>query len=597
MIENFHLLRPEWLLALIPLFIISGLLLRKQLFSRNWQSVIDPQLLPHLLIGKPGKQSHLPVITFTLMGLLCILSLSGPAWQQLPQPVFKQQSALVIALDLSQSMDATDIKPSRLTRARYKVSDILKQRKEGQTALIAYAGSAFTVTPLTDDTDTIDALVPSLTTDIMPAQGSNTSRALKKAEQLLSNAGISKGDIFLITDNIEASAADMMDELRSKGHRISVLAIGTEAGAPVALTDGDFLKDQSGAIVIPKLNIPALRKFTSLSGGRFSLITTDDRDTRYLLGQLDNDHFKTSASDTEMKADVWREEGPWLLLLLIPLAALAFRRGYLVIILALILPYPDTASALSWDEIWLNDNQRAQQQFEQGHHQQATELFNNPEWKAAAHYRAGDYQQAIEQLSGLDNAEAHYNRGNALARMGNTAKAIEAYKQALKLDPDHEDAKHNKSLLEQQQQQTQQQNKQQDSDSQNKDESQNSSDASKNDKNNDKQSSSDNNQSSNNDSQTGQQDNKQPPSENSQQQAKKNQQDNQNQKPADQSDAEQTDAKPPLSDSASEQQELSEQASKQWLRKIPDNPGDLLKRKFKYQYNQQQTPERTSNPW
>ncbi|MCW8911089.1 MAG: VWA domain-containing protein [Gammaproteobacteria bacterium] len=592
MIEQFHFQRVEWLLALIPLFIFSGLLIRKKLFIRSWKSVIDPQLLPHMLIGKPGKASRLPVILFMIAGLLSIFSLAGPAWEQLPQPVFKQQSALVIALDLSRSMDAADIKPSRLSRARYKISDILKQRKEGQTALIAYAGSAFTVTPLTDDADTIDSLISSLSTDIMPAQGSDTSSALHKAAELLKNAGISKGDIFLITDGIESAAFDSIEDIYDQGHRISVLAVGTEDGAPISLANGGFLKDDNGAIVIPKLDTKTLRSAAFKSAGRFSVLSSDDSDIKHLLGLLDNIGLDTKASETEMQADVWREEGPWLLLLLIPVVALAFRRGYLVILAALILPYPDTASALSWNELWVNDNQRALKQLEQGQHKQAAELFSNPEWKAAAQYKASDYQQAVETLNNIDNADAHYNRGNALAKLGKTQEAIDAYNQALQKDPEHEDAKYNKSLLEKQQQQEQQQNKQGEGDNkeQSKDDQQQSSDSQQDSDNQDKKSS-DNSQSDDNNNQD------RNPSETDEQNKNKESPDEKQPAPEKNKSTDEQPESQQLSEAEMEQQDLSEQATKQWLRKIPDNPGELLRRKFKYQYNNQQSPGKETKPW
>ncbi|MDH5734973.1 MAG: VWA domain-containing protein [Gammaproteobacteria bacterium] len=587
---NFHFIRPEWFLALLPLLLFSWLLLRKKLRGGQWQSVIDPQLLPHLLIGRPGQTSYWPITLFITTGMLTILSLAGPAWEQLPQPVYKQQSALVIALDLSHSMDAADISPSRLSRARYKIADILKQRKEGQTALIAYAANAFTVTPLTDDTDTINILVPSLTTDIMPAQGTNTSSALDKAAELMKNAGITKGDIFLITDGIEASALNTIKDLSNQGYRVSILAVGTADGAPIALADGGFLKAADGSIVIAKLDTKSLRNAALQSTGRYSLLSADDSDIKYLLGQLDSSGLSAKASDTERQADVWREEGPWLLLLVIPLAAIVFRRGYLVLLAALLLPYPDSASAFDWNELWLNDNQRAAQQLQQGNHQQAADLFKDPEWKAAAQYKAGDYQQAAEQLKAIDQADAHYNRGNALAKLGQSAEAIDAYNQALKQNPDHEDAAFNKQLLEQQQQEKNQSGEG-DKSSQNNDQ-QSPSDQQQNS---DQQNQNDTDKQQNTNNQTEQQN-----QQNEQSSQSDDQETQQQEQPSAQDSNSEKDNQAEQSQQSmaeSEQQDLSDQAAKQWLRKIPDNPGDLLRRKFKYQYNNQQSQRNETQPW
>jgi len=231
LISQAHFLRPLWFFAFIPLLFICFLILKKRLFSRNWQAIIAPRLLPHLLVGKQSTRSLSPSIVFFVITSLIIISLAGPVWEKRPQPVFKEKSALVIALDLSRSMDAKDIKPSRLTRARYKIADILKRRTEGQTALVAYAADAFVVTPLTDDTLTIAALLPSLTTELMPAQGTRTDKAVEKAASLLKNAGIKQGDILLVTDSIESAATDKFKQV-AKQHRISILAVATTEGAP-----------------------------------------------------------------------------------------------------------------------------------------------------------------------------------------------------------------------------------------------------------------------------------------------------------------------------------------------------------------------------
>ncbi len=595
MIHQFHLLRPEWLLALLPLLILLVLLWRQQRFSRSWQSVVDPQLLPHLLIGSPGKTRRWPLIVFGLTGILAIVALAGPVWQKLPQPVFKQQSAMVIALDLSRSMDAADIKPSRLTRARYKISDLLKLRQEGQTALIVYTTEAFTVSPLTDDTETIDLLVPSLTTDMMPVQGSRTAAALSKARELLANAGINQGDILLITDAIDSASETAFEETVKAGHRISVLAVGTADGAPIALSTGGFLKDDQGSIVIPKLDLNTLSSAARTGQGRFSQLSANDQDVKYLSGLNAINRLNAETTATEMKADAWREEGPWLLLLLAPLAALAFRKGYLAILVVFILPLPQPAEAVSWESLWRNDNQRASEQLQQGQAQQAAELFTDPEWKAAAHYKAGDYEQALQQLDAIDHAEAHYNRGNALAKLGRIPEALEAYKQALEQDPQHADAQYNKQLLEQQQQNQQQQQQ---------DQKQDSKDSQESGQNNSASDSSNESQSNQSDAQ---QQNNQQNSSNDSQQASSEQQGQQPQQAEDTQQPQSTEAEAKdqtMDEEAAQQQalpqssqDLSEQAKQQWLRRIPDDPGGLLRNKFHYQYKQKPYKTDDSQEW
>ncbi|NOQ63490.1 MAG: VWA domain-containing protein, partial [Methyloprofundus sp.] len=249
MFSEFHLIRPYWLLAFLPLIAYVFLHIKHKLQQGSWTAVCDPELLPFILEEKQQQQSHLPLIASTLASILAIIALAGPAWERIPTPVFRNASALVIALDLSRSMDATDIKPSRLARARFKIADLLKQRKDGQSALIVYANSAFTVTPLTDDTETINNQLVALSSDLMPAQGSNSTAAVELAVQLFKNAGLQKGQILLVTDDDTLSEVDIPN-----GYQLSILAVATTEGAPIKVAQGGFLKDASGNIVVPKLD-------------------------------------------------------------------------------------------------------------------------------------------------------------------------------------------------------------------------------------------------------------------------------------------------------------------------------------------------------
>lgn len=595
-----HFLRPEGFWLLLPLALLIWLLSRRRAKTDGWQAVCDARLLPYILQVNEARAARWPLLVTTLAGLLAILALAGPACEQREQPLFRDSSALVIALDLSRSMDATDIKPSRLARARLKLIDILKQRREGQTALVVYAAQAFTVSPLTDDANTIVALVSALDTNMMPLQGTDTSAAVAKAAQLLQQAGVPKGDILLITDGIDAKDLEQtLIELDAHQHRLSVLAVGTQEGAPIALRDGGFLKDSQGAIVIPKLDTAVLQQLARQGGGRYHRITADDRDIETLLEVVSSER-KTEAQLKGLKSDQWREAGPWLLLPLLLLAALAFRRGHLALLaIVALLPLPQGAEAVELADLWRNENQRGLHQFKQGNAGQAAQLFSDPQWQAAAHYRAGQYEQAVEALQGIESADALYNKGNALARLGDYPAAIEAYDRALKLDPDHSDAHYNRELVKEQLQKQ-------------------------------KQSQQDQGDELQQDNQGVQQ--QDPPEQQGKQQSVQQQSDQDDQQQADQSGEQQNQtagqpqARQEADQAKGEQRQLGREqngekvhgkeqrpmpareytetsendiATEQWLRRIPDDPGGLLRRKFQYQYQQQARQRRNSEiePW
>ena len=161
-IQDFHFLRPMWLLALIPALVFIVVMWRVNSNVTAWDKAIDKNLLPFLLDRSKSAAQRTPLLLLFFAWIISTLSMAGPVWEQLPQPVQKREDALVIVMDLSLSMFAPDHNPSRLDLAKRKLRDILALREEGQTALVVYAGDSHTVTPLTDDVVTIDALVPLL---------------------------------------------------------------------------------------------------------------------------------------------------------------------------------------------------------------------------------------------------------------------------------------------------------------------------------------------------------------------------------------------------------------------------------------------------
>lgn len=579
--ELFHFLRPQWFLALLPLALILWLLFFRKQGSRGWEAVCDERLLPHILIRKPGRARRASLALTALGGLLAVAALAGPAWEKLPQPVFTARDALVIALDLTRSMDAGDVSPSRLERARFKIRDLIEKRSEGQTALLVYAGEAFVVTPLTDDVETIKSQLNALEPDIMPALGNRPDKAVDLSMDLLRQAGRRQGHLLLITDEAEVEAAEeSVGSLRNEGYRLSILGVGTSHGVPVPLPDGGFLKGRNGEIVIPVLDEKPLRQLAALGGGRYVRLTKDDSDVALLTDYFSGANEGDEQVATELEADVWREQGPWLVLCLLPLAALLFRRGVLALLL---IAGPGAVDALDWDSLWLRSDQQGRRAMEAQNYEQAAELFEDPAWKSSAQYRAGNYQGALESLEGLNDIENHYNRGNSLARLGRYPEALAAYDRALAEAPDHADAQFNKELVERElQRQQAQQQQQQDQKQEENEDSQQAQD--------------DGGQATPSEQQAEQR--QEPRSEQGQEEPQQQEQGQETERQSekqltqqqeaqqspDRQQVEQDDRQLARNESLTPDEE--QQAVEQWLRRIPDDPSGLLRRKFLHQYQQ-----------
>jgi Ca-activated chloride channel family protein len=325
---------------------------------------------------------------------------------------------------------------------------MLERGAEGQTGLVVFAGDAFTVSPLTQDADTIVALLSALDPEIMPAQGSRVDLGLGKAGALIRQAGLEHGEIWLITDTSgDPRALAVAGELRETGIRVSVLAVATEQGAPIPIPSGGFVTDSAGGIVVPRLDEAVLRELARAGGGRYALIRSDGRDIDRLLGAGDTT-LDLETMETERETQAWREEGPWLVLTLLPLAALAFRRGWLLALPIWLMALPQPSQAFDWADLWLRPDQQAARALARGDSVRAAELARDPLLRGVAAYRAGDYDTAVQSFTAAAGADALYNRGNALARLGRYRQAIEAYDEALKEAPDMEDARFNRALIE-----------------------------------------------------------------------------------------------------------------------------------------------------
>ncbi|MEM1111184.1 MAG: VWA domain-containing protein [Pseudomonadota bacterium] len=601
--EQFHLMRPEWLWLLLPALAMALLLWLQRRRTGSWSNVIAPELLEQL-IGETTEKRRLSAAPLLLFAwIVAAVAAAGPSWQQIPQPVHQKQDALILVLDLSLSMKAADLAPSRSDRARQKLVDLLDLRKEGQTGLIAYAGDAHIVTPLTDDHRTIANLLPALNPDMMPVPGSEPQSAIAMAAELLRSAGINGGRILLLTDGIsENDIGGISRSLAGTGIELAVLGIGSAAGAPIPLPRGGFLKDASGAIVMPGLDVNRLRALANDTGGRYRGLAVDNSDIEYLLAESPLAERGDSLV-LDRAADTWEDQGYWLILLLLPLVLALFRRGALPVLLLCGALLPATESqAQGWQSLWQTRDQQGKAALEAGDAKAAAELFERRDWAGTAAYQAGDYESAISAFTASEDADAYYNRGNALARAGKLDEAIDAYKTSLELEPDAQDARANIDLLEQlKQQQQQQQEQQQQGGEQGEQQSGEQSSAQQ-------DSQAGDNQSEQAGEQQPGQNNEQPsqagsqPSERQQQPEDLAQQeaneDEQTPADPDENSTEESEGRQPRNE-AGEQQDQGDleaqmaqategdpeqdQAMEQWLRRVPDDPSGLLREKFRYE--------------
>lgn len=439
-LTGFHFLRPWWLLALLLVPPLLVLLARAARGEGALARLVDPALLPTLLVRSGGRRCALALAA--AVGTLAVLALAGPAWERVPVPLYRNQAVRVIALSLAPDMLARDVKPDRLTLARYKVRDLLEASRDGRSALIAYAGDAFLVAPVTRDVDTLIEQLDALAPDVMPVQGDAPARAIDLGVQLIHRAGATGGDLVLVTGSADAAAVAAARRARAAGVRVSVLGVGTPQGAPVALPEGGFLEDAHGAVTIARRDDRALAVLATAGGGRYVAMRADADDVAALTAPV----REQAAPVDDARAAQWRDRGPWLLLPLLPLAALGFRRGWVLLLVLALLPLPQ-ARAASFADLWRTPDQQAARLLHEGDARAALARARDPALAAAAAYRAGDYARAAALYRGLSGADARYNLGNALARSGRYREALDAYADALHIEPRMADARANRDAV------------------------------------------------------------------------------------------------------------------------------------------------------
>lgn len=622
-LADFHFLRPWWLLALLALPLLWWAVRYLRGNASTWRALVDAHLLPHVLERSDRPRSAVAWWPVGLVWLVVCGVMAGPAWQRVALPLYHNDAARILALELDVSMLATDVKPTRLGRARFKIDDMLQQSRDLQTALIGYAGDAFVAAPLTDDINTVRNLVSALEPSVMPVGGNATERAIERALRLMEQSGLGSAQLIILADSASPLAAEAARQAYAKGLRTFVLGIGSEGGAPVALPQGGFLQDAQGNIVVPRLQETDLRALAAAGGGRYARMTVDRSDIDSLLGDVAL--ARALGQRGQVETERFRDEGPWLLLLLLPLTLLLFRRGWLMGLAVMVLLPTQHADAFSFSDLWLRADQQAARALADDDVARARALATTSEWRGSADYRDGDFAAAEKEFAASPGAVADYNRGNALAKQQRYEEALAAYQRALEADPQMADATANEEAVRQwlqQQPPPDQQSEKPDKSDQSGESGQQASDEEQ-DSGTEKSESADG-QDARPDQKPSGQDADAAQDQAAGGEAGKDEQDNEQGSPAtsdeakadaaeaeqqqrelstaidqalqQQSDGEAQDeakrdkgeaehaAMTPAENAAHEQQ----QALQQWLQRVPDDPGGLLRRKFQLEYERRQ---------
>ena len=615
-ISDFHFLRPFWLLGLLPAVFFFRRLWQLDAQGSAWHKVIYQSLLPYLLSAAKNTSQRLPLYLLMAIWTITVLALAGPTWSKQTQPVQQRQDALVIVLDLSMGMFANDFEPNRITIARRKIMDMLDLRREGQTALIVYSGEAHMVTPLTDDSVSIRAMVPALNPNIMPVIGNNPAHAVQMARQLMDEAAAVNGRILLLTAGVSADQNNAVrDALSGAPYPLHIIGVGSAGGAPIPAANGEFLRDSNGQMVVSVMDRDNLMTLSGQLNGRYQDVSIDSGDIEFILAEsllADGDNYL----EADEQVELWYDAGPWLLLLLVPLCALCFRRGWILQItlaagLVIINAAPQPAMAQQTNtpiplqddgmtdemmmnqqavgsqprqpaqpqvqegfdirSLWLNRDQRGLRAMEENDPATAAVLFEDSAWRGTASYRAGNYDAAVQEFSAGDDIDSRFNLGNALAFSERFEESIAAYQSVLDIQPDHADAIKNKEIVErllQEQQQQEQEEQQQEQQEQEEQQEQQQEDENE-----------------------GEQ---QEEAAEQEQQEQQEQQESDEQEPTEQqqeSEADNANSQQRANTEIEEDQESLEQ----FLRRIEDDPGELLQRKFQFESRRRMIERRAAS--
>lgn len=414
-----HLLRPMWLLALVPITILWWLVRRRISHDHKVPEGIAPHLAEALTVGGTQARRVYPIDGVALLMVLMTLAASGPTWSRVPNPLLAQTAPMVVALEVSRSMEAPDLQPNRLDRAKFKILDLVERRAGARTALIAYAGTAHRVAPLTEDPNILRAMLEALTPAVMPSKGENATAALEIARAELAKSETPGAILFVLDELNPTDVATFMSTAEGQGDVLVIFLVAAPEGTPRGALD-----DLSGATVVQ--------------------LTADDTDLRAIERAVASAYRAALLGDERLE---WDDKG-WLLgWLALPLFLFWFRRGWTMrwaVVLCLLSwafsPGTARADVRDW---FITPDQQGMMAYRDKDYAGAAALFQDPTWRGYTLFKSGQYPDAADLFSRLDTAEAAFAEALARTRNREYRPAIAAYERALELQPDYPDAEWN----------------------------------------------------------------------------------------------------------------------------------------------------------
>jgi Ca-activated chloride channel family protein len=450
----FHFLRPQCLWLLMPAALLYLIVLRREDVSKRWKDLIAPELLDELIVGRHRRWRFRPVHATCLAIALAAVGMVGPTWTR-EQPPFTDKAPLVIALDLSREMDAIDVQPTRLERAKLKIHDLMKLRAGSRTSLFVYAADAHLVLPLTTDESLMDLYTQSLSTNLIPEGPKDTAGALRKIDAFLKDETV-PGTILFITCGVERKALPAFTAHNGEArHQILVLGIGTSEGGPLRAGSGQFVTE-NGRRVFSKLDLDQLKALKDQADIPTSTVTFDDDDVEWVQRHAISHLQAVQKRDAQVR---WVDQGYWLVIPVAFLTALWFRKGWTVrwttacFALVCLFQAPLSKAAdfhlqnFRFADLWLTADQQGRYYYEKGDYATAAERFHDPMWKGIAFCKNKNYEEALNQFALLDTAESWFNQGNALAYLKKYPEAVHAYSEALRERPRWREAEDNLNVV------------------------------------------------------------------------------------------------------------------------------------------------------